>query len=159
MKTLALRMERHNNNAMELANWLSQHQKINSVYYPGLNTNPGHSVAISQMKGFGGVLSFSLNGEEDLLSKKTVLSKEEYTKKTNTLRKKVIDYQSQRKSSLDKIATQRTEAREKLVEKLNPILDSYIKENNISLVMDKKDLLAGSKEFDITNVIVEKLDV
>ena len=68
MKTLALRMERHNNNAMELANWLSQHQKINSVYYPGLNTNPGHSVAISQMKGFGGVLSFSLNGEEDLLS-------------------------------------------------------------------------------------------
>ena len=43
-------------------------------------------------------------------------------------------------------------------EKLNPILDSYIKENNISLVMDKKDLLAGSKEFDITNVIVEKLN-
>ena len=96
--------------------------------------------------------------EKDLLTKKTILSKEEYTKKTNDLRKKVIDYQAQRRSSLDKIATQRTEAREKLVEKLNPILDSYIKENNISLVMDKKDLLAGSKEFDITNVIVEKLN-
>jgi len=68
MKTLALRMERHNNNAMQLANYLSKHQKIDSVYYPGLNTNPGHNTAVSQMRGFGGVLSLSLKGGESLIS-------------------------------------------------------------------------------------------
>ena len=68
MKTLALRMERHNYNALELANWLSQHQKVDTVYYPGLINNPGHDIARSQMKGFGGVLSFSLKGKENLIA-------------------------------------------------------------------------------------------
>ena len=67
MKTLALRMERHNTNAMELANWLSEHPKIDTVFYPGLETNSGYSTAVEQMKGFGGVLSFSLSGEKDLI--------------------------------------------------------------------------------------------
>ena len=96
--------------------------------------------------------------ESDLLSKKTVLSKEEYTKKSNVLRKKVIDYQSDRRSSLDKIATQRAQARETLLKKLDPILQAYIKENNISLVVDKKDMLGGNPDIDITNIIVEKLN-
>ena len=67
MKTLALRMERHNTNAMELANWLSEHPKIDTVFYPGLETNAGYTTAVDQMKGFGGVLSFSLSGEKDLI--------------------------------------------------------------------------------------------
>ena len=96
--------------------------------------------------------------ETDLLAKKNILSKEEYSKQTDTLRKKVIDFQSQRRSSIDKIATQRAEMRETLIKKIEPILDSYIKDNNISLVIDKKNMLGGNTEFDITNVIIEKLD-
>ena len=96
--------------------------------------------------------------EIDLLEKKTILSKEEYTKKTDTLRKKVIDYQSQRRASLDKIATQRARAREVLLKAIDPILNTYIKENNISLVIDKKDMLGGNPEYDITQTIVEKLN-
>ena len=96
--------------------------------------------------------------ESDLLSKKTILSKEEYEKKSNTLRKKVIDYRSERKSSLDKIATQRAKSRETLIKKIEPIVDSYIKENNISIVMDKKMMIGGLTEYDITKIIVEKLD-
>ena len=96
--------------------------------------------------------------EIDLLEKKTILSKEEYTKKTDALRKKVIDYQSQRRASLDKIATQRAKSRETLLEAIDPILDTYIKENNISLVIDKKDMLGGNPENDITKTIVEKLN-
>tara|TARA_Y100000590_G_scaffold419517_1_gene521314 strand:+ start:300 stop:824 length:525 start_codon:yes stop_codon:yes gene_type:complete len=96
--------------------------------------------------------------ESDLLKKKNVLSKEDYTKKSNALRKKVIDYQSERRSSLDKIATQRAESREKLLKKIRPIVDAYIKENNISLVIDKKDMIGGLNEYDITEVIVEKLN-
>ena len=96
--------------------------------------------------------------EIDLLEKKTILSKEEYTKKTDTLRKKVIDYQSQRRASLDKIATQRAKSREVLLNTIDPILNTYIKENNISLVIDKKDMLGGNPEYDITQTIVEKLN-
>ena len=96
--------------------------------------------------------------EKDLLAKKTILSKDEYTKKIDNLRKKVIDFQSQRKSSIDKIATQRAKSRDTLVKTIDPILESYIKENNISLVVDKKFTLGGSPENDITKIIIEKLN-
>ena len=96
--------------------------------------------------------------EQDLLTKKTVLSKEEYTKKTDALRKKVIDFQSQRRSAIDKIATQRASSRETLIQTIDPILDAYIKENNIALVVDKKVALGGLPENDITSIITEKLN-
>ena len=67
MKTLGLRMERHNSNALKLAKWLYNHSKVDQVYYPGLETNFGHDIALTQMKGFGGVLSFTLKGEKDLI--------------------------------------------------------------------------------------------
>ena len=96
--------------------------------------------------------------ETDLLAKKNILSKEEYTKKSDDLRKKVIDYQSQRRSSLDKLAAQRSKARKDLLEQVEPIIDIYINENGISLVIDKKNMIGGSKEYDITKTIVEKLN-
>jgi len=96
--------------------------------------------------------------EIDLLGKKTILTKEEYSRKSDTLRKKVIDYQSQRRMSLDKIATQRAEARETLIKKINPILETYISENNISLVIDKRNVLEVNPDNDITAIIVEKLN-
>ena len=96
--------------------------------------------------------------EQDLLTKKTVLSKEEYVKKSDNLRKKVIDYQSQRRASVDKIATLRAESRQKLIDAINPILEIYIKDNNISLVIDKKSTLQGNQKIDITKIITEKLD-
>jgi len=96
--------------------------------------------------------------EEDLLSKKTVISKEEYTKKTDTLRKKVIDYKSQRRAAMDKITTQRAESRKTLIKSIDPILEEYIKENNISVVINKSNTLGGNPENDITKIIVEKLD-
>ena len=96
--------------------------------------------------------------ENDLLAKKNILSKEEYTKKSDDLRKKVIDYQSQRRSSLDKLAAQRSKARKDLLEQVEPIIDAYINENGISLVIDKKNMIGGSKEYDITKTIVEKLN-
>ena len=96
--------------------------------------------------------------EQDLLAKKTVLSKEDYIKKSDTLRKKVIDFQSQRRSSLDKIATQRSESRATLIKNIDPILQTYMEENDISIVIDKKTILGGKPETDITKIIVEKLD-
>ena len=96
--------------------------------------------------------------ENDLLAQKTILTKKEYQKKSDDLRKKVIDYQSQRKASLEKIARQRAEARQKLLDRLDPILQTYIKENEISLIIDRKNVLVGNANLDITNIIVEKLN-
>ena len=63
MKTLALRMERHNLNGQQVAEYLESHPKVKRVYYPGLSTHPQRSLAKRQMKGFGGVLSFELKGD------------------------------------------------------------------------------------------------
>ena len=96
--------------------------------------------------------------EVDLLAKKNILSKEEYKKNSEQLRKKVMEYQTQRRATLEKIAKQRTESRKKLLKKIEPILDTYISENDISMVIDKKNVLGGQTDFDITNIIIEKLN-
>ena len=97
-------------------------------------------------------------GENDLLAKKTILTREEYQKKADDLRKKVIDFRSQRRASLDKIAVQRAEARKKLLNKIDPILNNYIKENDILMVINKNNILGGKVDLDITNIIIEKLN-
>ncbi len=60
VKTLALRVQRHNENGMRVAEFLKNHSKVQSVYYPGLEDHPNHEVANKQMNGFGGMLSFRL---------------------------------------------------------------------------------------------------
>ena len=59
LKTLAVRMERHCSNAAAVAAFLSTHDKVNHVYYPGLPGDPGRDVAARQMRGFGGMVSFT----------------------------------------------------------------------------------------------------
>lgn len=62
IKTLPLRMEKHNENAIKVAEFLEAHSKIEKVYYPGLKSHPQHELAKRQMSGFGGVVSFELKG-------------------------------------------------------------------------------------------------
>ncbi len=62
IKTLAVRVHQQNTNAMKLAEYLSNHPKVRRVYYPGLPSHPNHELAKSQMKGFGGVVSFEIEG-------------------------------------------------------------------------------------------------
>ena len=60
VKTLALRMERHNSNAYAIADMFAHHPKVNAVYYPGLDSHRNHDIARNQMRGFGGMLSLDL---------------------------------------------------------------------------------------------------
>ncbi|HBI04889.1 MAG TPA: methionine biosynthesis PLP-dependent protein, partial [Paenibacillaceae bacterium] len=60
LKTLALRMERHQENAMKIACWLQSQPSIEKVYYPGLPEHPGHEINQKQASGFGGMLSFAV---------------------------------------------------------------------------------------------------
>jgi methionine-gamma-lyase len=62
LRTLGLRVERHNQNALALARFLEQHPKVARVYYPGLESHPQHELARRQMQGFTGVLSVELRG-------------------------------------------------------------------------------------------------
>ncbi|MBP3957598.1 cystathionine gamma-synthase [Gemmata sp. G18] len=62
LKTLAVRMDRHCANALELAPWLKAHPAVAKVYFPGLADHPGHAVAAKQMKSFGGMISLKMHG-------------------------------------------------------------------------------------------------
>jgi cystathionine beta-lyase len=65
LKTMAIRVRAQNENAMKMAEYLESNQDVDNVYYPGLKNHPGHALAKSQMRGFGGMLSFELNPEID----------------------------------------------------------------------------------------------
>ena len=62
MKTLKLRMDVHSRNALELAQFLVQQDSVGAVHYPGLPDHPDHHIALKQMRAFGGMMSFELNG-------------------------------------------------------------------------------------------------
>lgn len=62
LKTLSLRMQRHNESGLRIANWLEAHPAIEKVYYPGLDSHPQHQLASEQMHGFGGMISIAIRG-------------------------------------------------------------------------------------------------
>jgi len=64
IKTIGVRVKQQNANALEIAEWLSKHPGIAKVYYPGLQSHPGHDIAKKQMSGFGGMMSFELAGKD-----------------------------------------------------------------------------------------------
>jgi cystathionine gamma-lyase/cystathionine beta-lyase/cystathionine gamma-lyase/homocysteine desulfhydrase len=70
VKTLAVRMERHNQNGLAVAQFLAHHPRVKAVYYPGLPTHPQHALAREQMSGFGGMIAFETGSLENA---KTVL--------------------------------------------------------------------------------------
>ncbi len=63
-KTLGLRMERHSENALKIANYLSRHSKVENVIYPGLVSHPQYALAKRQMSAFGGMVTFTLKGDK-----------------------------------------------------------------------------------------------
>lgn len=65
IKTLAVRMDRHSQNATKVAELLASHPRVEQVYYPGLPEHAGHEVAVKQMKAFGGMVSFRVAGGEE----------------------------------------------------------------------------------------------
>jgi len=67
LKTLAVRMQRHGENAARVVEFLAGHPKVDQVYYPGLATHAGHDVAARQMRGFGGMVSFTVSSAAEAL--------------------------------------------------------------------------------------------
>ena len=96
--------------------------------------------------------------ETDLIAKKKIISPEEYKKSLNSLREKSVDYQKKRRQASNDWVKKKNEARAKLLEVLNPIMQKYMKENNVELIIDKKYILLANSNFDLTDTILKILD-
>ena len=93
--------------------------------------------------------------ESDLISKKNILSNDEYIKKVNLLKKEINEYKENRKIKIESVNKQKADATALLLKELNPILADFSKKNNISLILRKKDLIIARSDLEITNQIIE----
>ena len=96
--------------------------------------------------------------EKDIIQQKKLLSPEEYKKKITTLRAKVSSLQKERNSILESVSKKRRNARNQLLGALNPIVKDFMAEKNIKLVLDKKSILLGDENLDITKDIMVLLN-
>ena len=98
------------------------------------------------------------NKETSIVSQKNVLSNEKFEKKINSLRKEANEYRIQRRDLINSLTEKRVEAQNKLIKTLNPILADYSKKNSISMIIQKKNIIIGKSELEITDDILEILD-
>ena len=96
--------------------------------------------------------------EKKLISQKNVLSKEEFESKIKDLRKEISNYQKDRNKTSNQITQTRVKASTKLISKLTPILEEYSKKNSIRIIVQKKHIVMGKKEDDITKDILELIN-
>jgi Skp family chaperone for outer membrane proteins len=96
--------------------------------------------------------------ETELIAQKKVLSNDEYKKKLDNLRSKVSELQKNKQESLNNIAKSRNKARQNLLQSVNPIIQKYMEQNNIKIVVDKQSVVLGDKNLEITDKIIEILN-
>ena len=94
------------------------------------------------------------NKEKKLIAQKNILSQEDFQKELSNLRKEIINFQKQQVKARDDINKLRIGATNKLISKLSPILEEYAKQNSISLILQKKNIVMGKKEIEITDEIL-----
>ena len=96
-----------------------------------------------------------IDKEKKLISQKNVLSKEDFENKIKELRSEISNFQKERNKTSNEIAKQRINASTKLLAKLTPILEEYSKKNSIRIIVQKKHIVMGKKEDDITKDILD----
>ena len=96
--------------------------------------------------------------EKKIIAQKKIISSEEYKKKVDELRNKVSTWQTERNKLLNDVSKQRTNARNELLKNLNPIIRDYMKQKQIRMVIDKKNLLVAEDSLDITKDIMALLN-
>ena len=99
-----------------------------------------------------------LEEEKKIISQKKILSPEEYKKKVSDLRLKVSKLQQDRNTLLETVAKQRSKARNELLKNLNPLIQEYMNEKKIRMVVDKKSLLLADENLNITKDIMSLLN-
>ena len=96
--------------------------------------------------------------EEDLITKKNVISAEEFNKKLENLSKEINNYRTLRQEAIDLSTKSRLNASADFAEKIKPILAEYASENNIDIIIQKKNIIMGKTDLDITDEILKIVD-
>jgi Skp family chaperone for outer membrane proteins len=96
--------------------------------------------------------------EIDLISKRNILSRNEFDAKVKLLNEDAQEYQAKRRKWFDEIAVKRNTARSKVLKSLDPIITNYFGKNQISLILYKRNIAIGNNELDITDSIIDELD-
>ena len=96
--------------------------------------------------------------EKKVIQQKKIIKPEEYKNKVKELRTKVSNLQKERSKLLETVSKQRTNARNELLKNLNPIIEEYMKEKKIRMVIERKSLLLADQNLDITKDIIERLN-
>ena len=96
--------------------------------------------------------------EKKIIQQKKLISGDEYKKKVKKLREDVLSVQKEKSKLFEDISKQRAKAKQVLLQNLNPILTDYMKEKKIRMVLDKKSLLIGDENLDITKDIIDQLN-
>lgn len=99
-----------------------------------------------------------INKEKNLIAKKNVLSEKDFVNEVNVLKKEINDFNGKNKKEIEDINKKRTEAYSKLVKEINKILIEYSKENEVLMIIDKKNILLSKNDIDLTREILEQLD-
>ena len=99
-----------------------------------------------------------INIEKNLISKKNILSENEFQKEIENFRKKISEYNLEKKKALEKFDIKKKEKYSNIVQKINDVLLKYSKENNITTILDKKYVLLSKSENDITIEILDNIN-
>ena len=96
--------------------------------------------------------------EQDLISKKNVLSENEFKSKLENLKKEISEYRAKRQNVIQESTKKRVQASAEFSQKIKPILGDYAAKNNIAIIVQKKNIIMGKKELDITDDILKIVD-
>ncbi|HJN84480.1 MAG TPA: OmpH family outer membrane protein [Candidatus Pelagibacter bacterium] len=118
-----------------------------------------NKIHISNINEFKKIEESIKSEESSIMSQKNILSEEEFSKKINSLKKKINDYKKNRKIKIDFVSKKKAEATTKFFEILNPILADYSKKKNISIILRKKTIIIAKSDLDITNKIIELMNL
>ena len=134
-------------------------EKILNESNPGMSINKQleqiHKVNIKEFKEIEEELK---KEERSIIAQKNILSKEDYSKKIKILRDKTNNYRKNRQEKINFLTKKRMESSSKLLSIINPILSDYSKENNISIILQKKNVVLAKTDLNITNKIIDILN-
>lgn len=109
-------------------------------------------------------VEFKKNGEElkdkeaKIIAQKNILDSEEFNKKVSNLRSQINDYNLNRQKILKNINKKKIDNTKELLKLINPLLIKYSEDNSISIILQKKDIVVGKNNLDITNDVIEIID-
>ena len=134
-------------------------EKILNESSPGMSINKQlekiHKVNIKEFKKIEEELK---KEERSIITQKNILSKEDYSKKIKILRDKTNSYRKSRQEKINLLTKKRMESSSKLLSIINPILSDYSKENDISIILQKKNVVLAKTDLNITNKIIDILN-